>query len=286
MKKILLGLAIVLSPLSTHASAQLEYQLIRTPETPGFFAVTIYPSQNSTPLQENYVFIKNFRADQQTNYIPVLDFLNEIGANVLPQTPTTEETKNIVTLGENISTEKNFQTKTPDSALEEFENFALKNLQPTYLRNINAEFGGNISSISQSQQNLTGDNGITFIGKFEKDRRTRMAITAEDDNNYINFETPLDLRDLTLSNHPLAKELPHIWEDMQPKKIISSNNLLELFPWILGSIGLLILGIIFIRRTQQRYQEFLEEQETLQTELPWSQIKKTEATPTNPFEVE
>ena len=281
MKNLILSIAILIPNLTLATAPQLEYELIRTPEAPGFFSVTIYPTPNSTPLNQRYTFVRNFDKSEAKNYQPVIDFLTEIGASVINYKPSDTQ---YVTLGKAFDKEKNFQTKS-DNSLEEFENFTLINLQPTYLQNLEANFGGNISDVYQTDNNLSGDHGITFIGKFKKEMKTRMAITAQEESKYIKFDIPLTLNDKNISNSHIATQLPNLWEDLQPKPLVTSNNLIELFPWILAGLGLLILAIVFTRRTKRKYYEFLEEQDKLQEELPWQQISQKETTPTNPFEV-
>jgi hypothetical protein len=78
MKKILLGA--LLFPFLCLANSALEFELVKTPETPGFFAVTIFSMQEKELLSENITFIKNFSKDEENIYKPVIQFLNELGA--------------------------------------------------------------------------------------------------------------------------------------------------------------------------------------------------------------
>jgi len=285
MKKILLGA--LLFPFLCVASSSLEFELVKTPETPGFFAVTIFPVQEEELLSKNITFIKNFSAEEEYIYKPVIQFLNEIGAKVLDTLPLETNSTHIVSLGDSISESKNFHIKSEETSLEKFEHFSLHNLKPIFFKNLQTDFGGNISAVSKLETSITSDPGITFIGKFEKNMKTRMVVISEDENEFTQFEAPLDLTDSQFSLSPLAKQLPSLWEQFHQKKINSSSPSFSLLPWIGGGIILFILCIIFIRYTIGKYRNFLEQEDDVHEELPWrtvsSQDKKTS---NNPFEVE
>lgn len=288
MKKIFWGI-IFLFPTLCIANNSLEFELVRTAETPGFFAVTIFPSLEMQPIQNETVFVKNFPLEQANKYEPIISFLKELGAQIIDPPVQNNSHVTVVSLGEPIATEKNFHLKNKEDPLDAFEKFSLQELQPIFFQNIHADFGGNISAVKQSQTSIIGDTGITFIGKFEKDMRTRMHIIAQKGKHSFEFEAPLNLNDTTLSNSPLAAKLPQLWEQLQKKDSpvsLPSFPLFSLFPWILGGIGILLLIYIFIRRSLKRYNTFLENQESIQEELPWQQIAKNKDVNNNPFEIE
>ncbi len=287
MKILLLGLTLLFPILCGATNNSLEFELIRTPETPGFFAVTIFPTKDAQPIQKNITFVKNFTKKESPIYNPVINFLTELGANVLDDFPETSRTTQVVTLGEPLPNSKNFSTHDKKNSLEQFEKFSLQNLKPVFFKNLRAEFGGNIFDVSQSQKNITDDQGVTFIGKFKEDIRTRMALFADDKNSLLHFETPLNLSNKELSHSPLAKELPQLWEQLHQPELLPKEADLSLFPWILGGLGLLLFVIIFIRNAQKKYNTFMEEQNMTQEEFPWKTIsKKEESVSSNPFEVE
>ena len=288
MRKIFWGFLLILPTLCS-ANNSLEFELVRTVETPGFFAVTLFPSLEAQPIQKETVFVKNFSPEQSSQYKPILSFLKELGARIIDPPVQNDSHVTLVSLGKPIATEKNFHLKNEEDPLDAFEQFSLQELQPVFFQNIHADFGGNISAVEQFQTSVIGDAGVTLIGKFEEDMRTRMHIQAQQGERTLEFEAPLNLNDATLSNSPIAAELPQLWEQLQkktPPVSSSSFPLLSLFPWILGGIGILLLIYIFIRRSLKRYNTFLEDQESLQEELPWQQISKKEEPPTNPFEIE
>jgi hypothetical protein len=286
MKKLFIGI-ILLFPSLCGANQSLEFELVRTAETPGFFAVTIFPSRDTEPLHERIAFVKNFSPEEQEKYEPIVSFLTELGAKVVDTLPTESQTLQVVTLGNRVADEQNFHINNENSPLEQFEYFSLQNLKPIFFRNLRAEFGGNISAVEQSHENVIGDEGVTFIGKFEKDMRTRMAIVADDATNSLEFEAPLDLSNTDLSRSPLAPELPQLWEQLQQKEESSSStSTISWFPWILGGIGILILVIVFMRNSMKKYNAFLKKQDSFQEELPWKKISKEADTYSNPFEIE
>ena len=285
MKKILIGALIF--PFLCLASNSLEFELVKTEETPGFFAVTIFPVQDEELISKDITFIKNFSIEEISVYKPVIQFLNEIGAKVVDSIPVENASTNIVSLGDSIPRSKNFHLESEEIPLEQFENFSLHNLRPIFFRNLQAKFGGNISGVSTLEKSITNDPGIAFLGKFEKNIRTRMVILSDDNNEIVQFEAPLDLTDSQFSLSPLAKQLPSLWEQLHHKKINNSSNYFSLFPWILGGIILFILFVIFIRYTRRKYRNFLERQENIHEELPWKTVSSQDNNSSNnPFEVE
>lgn len=288
MKKLFWGL-LLLIPSICSGNKSLDFDLLRTEETPGFFSVTVFPSEEAYPIQKEIVFVKNFSKQETKKYTPILSFLSELGATIIASPPPKTDTKQFVSLGDSFGNEKNFSLNDNQNPLDAFEEFSLQNLQPVFFQNIHAEFGGNISNVEQFKTNIIGDRGVTFIGKFEKDMRTRMLLHADQGGQNVQFEIPLNLHDTTLSASPVAKELPQLWEQLHNEKINmpSKKTHFSFFPWILGGIGILILVGIFIRRSLFKYNHFLENQDSLQEELPWRTISsKTENTPSNPFEIE
>jgi hypothetical protein len=288
MKKLFWGV-LILIPALCNGNNSLDFDLIRTEETPGFFSVTVFPDEKTQPIEKEIVFVKNFSKLETKKYAPILSFLTELGATIIESPPLETNTKQMVSLGDSFENEKNFSLNETQNPLESFEEFSLQNLQPVFFKNIHAEFGGNVSQVEQFKTNIIGDTGVTFIGKFEKDMRTRMLLQADrEGEERIQFELPLDLSDTTLSASPVANELPQLWEQLHHKKreIPSTKINFTFFPWMLAGIGILLLVGIFIRRSLRKYNQFLEDQDSIQEELPWQQIKKTEDTYTNPFEIE
>ena len=287
MKKLLISTLLFPLLLCT-ANDSLEFEFVKTTETPGFFAVTVFPTQETLPTHKNITFVKNFSKEDKKTYEPVIQFLSEIGAKVIDTLDTNDNTANIVTLGAPVQESKNFQVENEENSLEQFEQFSLQNLKPVFFRNLRAEFGGNISEVVQSQKNIIGDQDMTFIGKFEKDMRTRMLIVTDDKYESIEFQAPLDFTDAQFSQSPLAKKLPTMWEQLQKKESPASPSYaFSLLLWIGGGIILLILVIIFIRYTRRKYRNFLERQEDIHEELPWRTVSsKEDNSYSNPFDIE
>jgi hypothetical protein len=286
MKLLFLGLTLLL-PTFCNATNSLEFELTRTAETPGFFAVTIFPEKDAQPIQKHITFVKNFTEKESITYEPIINFLTELGASIIDKFPEKNNTTQVVTLGAPISHSKNFSISNKNNVLEQFEKFSLQRLKPVFFKNLRAEFGGNISAVAQSQKNITDDQGVTFIGKFKKDIRTRMAIIANDGHNSLQFEAPLNLPNKDFSLSPLAKELPQLWEQLHKTKTETKEPFISFFPWIAGGLGLLIFVIIFINHSRKKYNEFMDEQNVIQEEFPWKTISSEENKKTNnPFDIE
>jgi hypothetical protein len=287
MKTLFLGLALFLPIFCSATGNSIEFELIRTTETPGFFAVTIFPEKDAQPIQENITFVKNFSKKESKIYKPVVNFLSELGANVTDDFPEKNGTVQIITLGEPLPNSENFSVHDKNTALEQFEIFSLQNLKPVFFKNLRAEFGGNISAVEQSQKNIIGDQGVTFIGKFKEDMRTRMAIIADDEKDSLQFEAPLDLSNKDFSFSPIAKVLPQLWEQLHEKKRLPNESSISFFSWILGGLGLLIFVIIFVNHSRKKYNEFMDDQNKMQEEFPWKTVSsKEDNVHNNPFEVE
>ncbi len=288
MKKLLLSFLLI--PIICTANESLEFEFVKTTEAPGFFAVTIFPTQDELSYNKDIIFVENFPKEEHDTYEPILQFLTEIGAKVLNTLPLETGSKNIVSLGDPISDSKNFHLQNKENVLEQFEQFSLHNLNPFSFQNLQAEFGGNISAVTQPKNLIAGEKSTTFIGKFEKDIRTRMVITADNEYESLQFETPLDFTDPQFSLSPLAKQLPSIWEQLHTKKAPPLHSPFALLPWILGGLALLILVILFIRYTQKKYRNFLrrqEEEDYIHEELPWKTVSSRDNdTSNNPFEIE
>ncbi len=264
MKKLLLAISVII-PLIVAANNALEFEVVRTTETPGFFAITLFPAKDAQPLHERIVFIKNFSDEESNIYNPIVNFLTELGVKIISTAPSKSETIQVITLGDPLPNSENFVSHDEKKSLEQFEQFSVQNLKPVFFRNLRTEFGGNISSVTQSEKNIIGDNGVTFIGKFEKDIRTRMAIIADDETQSLQFEIPINLPNRTLSQSPFAKELPQLWEQLQIKnKSFLPSPSYSFLPWMIGGIALIVLVIMFIRHTLKKHREFLEEQDSLQ----------------------
>lgn len=287
MKKLFWGI-LFLIPTLCSGSNNLDFDLLRTEETPGFFSVTVFPDEETKPIPKEIEFVKNFPKTETKKYAPILSFLTELGATIIESPSQKTDHTQIISIGNSFGNETNFELHDNKNPLDAFEEFSLQKLQPTFFQNIHAEFGGNIHNVEQLHTNIVGDKGITFIGKFEKDMRTRMLLHANQEETDIEFEIPLNLQDKMLSHSPIAKELPQLWEQLHNKKtnILPTKWDFSFFPWILGGIIILILIGIFVRRSLIKYNHFLETQDTLQEELPWRTVStKTENTPSNPFEI-
>lgn len=280
MKRIFITLALFFPTFCGATQTPLEFELIRTPETPGFFAVTLFPSKDAEPIQKPIVFVKNFHAYESKIYTPIVNFLTELGATVT-ETPSTHKNARVISIGSPLPNSENFSSSDAKKSLEQFEAFSLQKLKPVFFKNLKAEFGGNISDVLQSNNAPLDEKGITFIGKFNKDMRTRMAIVADNGTGPVQFEAPLDLPDKNLSLTPVAEALPQLWEQLHQKERASEQPLLSLFPWIMGGIGIMLLFFVLLLHRRNR-DRTAREDETLQAEFPWHTVSAKEDKPSSP----
>lgn len=265
---LLLGFAVT---ASAHAQS-FEFETLRTPEVPGFFMVRIFAGENNIPLPVQNVFVKNYTEDEESSYSDLIPFIEEFGGKIIgPQS-----------LSENIQSEYNrivflggepregflhFVAPENDQALEEFSTFARENLGPIFLKDIKPLFGGNVSEVFPESHDTLSTEPVYFVGKFEKDMKTRMQIESISSEGTLIASAPLHLEDAELARGTLAKELPYIWEEFwkaahpsetETKGIGWRLSTADLFPGVMLLLGLVILYriIVEVRRRRKDQEEF------------------------------
>ncbi len=249
----------------------IQFETIRTVETPGFFLVKIFPSSKNEPLQIQNVFVKNFNEKDSTIWEEILTILNDFDGKIIDQ----EDFKNIketatnriVFLGKPFENYLNFSPNNPDKIFEEFETFTTENLGPVFFQNLSVEFGGNVSEVYPSKIDFLGEQGGVFVGKFERPMKTRILIRTISPAGEIEAFSAVDLNDESLAKHPLAISLPKIWEEFwsaENKKESTSfdNKWFSIFPWILGGIGVIFIFLAFKGKKEKTIEEILEEKLT------------------------
>lgn len=288
MRKIFLGLVFLL--LSQPLFAQsLEFELLRTSDAPGFFVIRIFPNQNLKPLNIQNVFVKNFSEKELPLFEMILPVIREFGGKIIEKTEI-EKYQNanyrLIYLGKNNTNELSFFPSESIKTLDEFEIFSEENLGQIFLENLSIKFGGNVSEIYPSRIHFLGKDPVFFVGKFEKEQKTRMEIQAVSQEGEISAITPLHLE--TFENHELTDSLPNIWEEAyknaQPKENEYSIKWLVMFPWFLG-----LLGLFFIFISLKNFFSFSQKIKK-ENEMPeefWHQPLKSKSIEENlPFSVE
>jgi len=192
-------------------------------------------------------------------YEELLPFLREFGGKVIPsdEVKKYEESKNnrLIFLGKEKKGFDHFAVQKENKILEEFEAFAAENLEPTLLQDVTAAFGGNVKEVFPAKIDSIGFEDVFFIGKFEKEMKTRMEIQGVSAEGEIRAVAPLFFNDEEFSRGALAKELPDIWEEVwrqsQDEKSsfgwFKSISINDLFPLILLIFGLAII-VVTVRK--------------------------------------
>ncbi|MCK5461097.1 hypothetical protein KAI58_03875 [Candidatus Gracilibacteria bacterium] len=246
MKKFLLGF--VFSFFASTALAQnLEFEMLRTKEAPGFFAIRIFPSPSLQPIAIQNIFVKSSNQKEADRFSPLFPIINEFGGKIVKNANIEKfkyDSYRIIFLGK---PEKEgdlfFNPKHPETLLDEFETFTEENLGLIFLQNIQVNFGGNVSEVYPKKIAFLGKEPVFFVGKFEKEMKTRMEISALSQEGTISAITPIYLDKFKM--HELSGALSSIWERLYletlPKEQEYSKKWIILFPWFLG-----VLGIFFI----------------------------------------
>jgi hypothetical protein len=256
LKKYLICFGIFLSGggiCSPVLASDLDFDFIRTEESPGFFALQIYPSEDLKPIPVKYIFVRNYPENLAEKFRILEDFLREEAFVVIDWEQREKflaeanQAVRWVYLGERerITDLAFMPVDTSEEAmLKSLEIFLQRELDPVYLRNIRIEMGGNVQQLLPETVAYIGRNPEIFVGKFSEERLTRMRIFAETLEGERFVEVPLDFS--IKANHPLRENLGEIWEEYfsfssRRSSIIYDKRWVKFFPYILA-----FFGIVFI----------------------------------------
>ena len=254
MKKITLTLLSVLFPVISLAQ-NFEFEVIRTEESPGFFAVRLFPPQGLSPIEIHDIFVQNI-TQHEGAYTELISTLQSWGLTVVEkeQIPEYIQDKNvrIIVLGKAIDGFLNFHIEDPQYVSQEFEKFALEHLGPVFFQDIRFQFGGNISEVIPTQITYWGGQELLLVGKFEKPMRTYAEIIGVSSEGEVLASAILDLR--TFYNTPLAYELGDLWEQRLQGDTEENYDLfwLSAFSWILGGGGFLLLAFVLLTQIKKK----------------------------------
>lgn len=269
--------------LQTVSAQSLELELLRTPEAPGFFTVRIFPDPSLQPIPLQNVFVKNYDQSRAEQYAELLPIIQELGGKIIERDDLINHNNaynRITLLGGTRNPELlYFRTQEGADILETFDRFSRANLGPVYLKNIKAEFGGNISDVLPAQFNFMGESPAFFVGKFKKEMKTRLQLTATSSEGEITAITPLDLTHY--EPHEFGDQLPEIWEDLYKQSIQTEEEppipgdtpWLNIFPWVLGLLGLIFIFIAIQTRRKNTVHTSKHELEDV-PESFWHQPKE------------
>lgn len=228
-----------------------QYELVRTAESPGFFMLRVYPDAMLPAFEVNTIYIKNYPKKHQKKYAEVLQTIEELGSVILTPEQLVEldtNAKRILVLGDPlIDTDyPNLNLHDTDSPIDSFETFIAKNLSPVIIKNLKAQFGGNTSQIFSDKTDFVSAEPVTFVGKFEKDQKTRLEITADTLYGPVKLVTPLELDQSTQQNDPVAELLPEIWESYKPVTKTTAPPKSFWQKWWMSFLPTLLIGLAFV----------------------------------------
>ncbi len=255
MKKWILGFITLFLASSTLAQ-NFEFETIRTEESPGFFALRLFPTPNTSPIEIQDIFVKNYDKKNEKKYEDLLIVLGEFGAKIIEPKELLDyefQSRNrFIFLGKGQDDHLNFQASSAKTALDEFEDFATENLGIVFYENVKLDFGGNISEVYPPKIDYWGTEPVLIVGKFEKPMRTLTQISAISSEGEVVATSIIDLREFFPD--PMAVDIPDIWEKMSaPEKTTKEPTWItffwmSIFPWILGLIGVIIFFLYLLSK--------------------------------------
>lgn len=250
----MLALALSFSSFSTIFAQNIAYEVIRTEEAPGYFALRVYPGNDLPELEVETVFVENFRHQRERKqFADLTQNLKDAGLQVLSSTEgaalVNDDNYRLVLLGgPKQSHWLQFTPPSNQTINEAFEMFSLTKLGPVYLSNIKANFGGNVQQVRPDQVPFLDDKSTYFVGQFDKAMKTKVTITGETPDLTVQADGIMDLS--TYQAHEGSRVLQTLWNDLTPnqantnktsttfaiKKLITSS-----FPFLLAILGLSIM---------------------------------------------
>ncbi len=256
MKRLIFYFVSLTLTLNQALAQNIAYEVIRTEEAPGYFALRVYPGEDLPALEVETVLVENFsNKAERKKFTPLVKNLKNTGLKVLSAEEATalvgDENYRLVLLGGPTQT-RWLQFKPEDflNLNEQFEMFSLTKLGPVYLSNIQANFGGNVTAVRPEQVPFLDDKSTYFVGQFDKAMKTRVSITGETPELTVQADGVMDLS--TFKPHEASNVLSSLWADLTPdnKSKTPSNFNVDLkdivtnsFPFLIALIGLALIYI-------------------------------------------
>lgn len=253
----------VLCPLlaGNWAAAQnLSYEVIRTEQAPGYFALRVYPGDELPPLQVETVFVTNYTTkSEKAQYADLIQAIRNSGAQVLKPHEAAglvgDDRYRLVLIG-GPSQDRWLQFNAENEVIPEFETFSQNKLGPVYLMNLHGEFGGNVSQVRPKTIPYLNDTATYFVGEFERPIKTRVNLQGETDDVIVQADGIMDLSHY--QPHPAEGVITQLWHDLSPlnscppvkgeeKGVFGCKNfdlkdlVTNSFPFLLGAFGLLLM---------------------------------------------
>lgn len=270
----------ILLGIPTASSQSFEFETTRTPQTPGFFMIRIFPLEDNETIPVNPIFIKNYSEEESIYYEQLFEFIQKIDGTIIPPEDLKKYTKNrdnkIISLGQWHKDYHSFVGPKNEQILEKFKEFYDQHINGIVLRNITVDFGGNISDVLPSRIPDVTTKPIVIVGKFKKDMKTLLNIKGEIFDSYIEADEPLHLEDTSLSQSLLAPQIPDLWNELwkkehpkkeDPKTALDTIDWLHwnnFFPILLFLLGMIAFSAAIrnIKKHHQSLDEKKNENET------------------------
>ncbi len=266
MKRAFWILAIFFFLPSLTQAQSFHLDMVRTLDVPGFFMVRITPENQNVALPTQDLFVKNFLNQDETLYESLFSLIEKDNGKIIEKTEVaqyqTDPSSRFIFLGNPGELGVNFHIQNKDQAAQEFQSFITEYLGPVYLRNITLDTGGNIHDILPSFVSYAGDKPIVFVGKFDKEMKTRFQVNGTSFDGALQATQILHLEDKSFSEDPLSDQLPDLWESLWNAEHQSSSSTEEnlswkfldsqnIFPGILFLFGVFFF-VLFIRQMRRR----------------------------------
>ena len=78
MKKLLALFVFTIAGFQQSSAQNIAYEVIRTEEAPGYFALRVYPGEDLPALEVETVFVENFTSKLGLNILYILSYLVEL----------------------------------------------------------------------------------------------------------------------------------------------------------------------------------------------------------------
>jgi len=256
MKRLLSLFVFGLMTINQGSAQNIAYEVIRTAEAPGYFALRVYPGSDLPELKLETVLVENFRNKaERKRFTELISNLKNTALKVMSADEATalvgDDNYRLVLLGGPAQNRwLQFRPLDFTGINEQFEMFSLTKLGPVYLSNIKAEFGGNVSQVRPDQVPFLDDQSTYFVGQFEEPMKTRVNITGETPDLTVNANGIMDLT--TFVPHEASGVLAQLWQDLNPKENLENFDPLQFdikkivtgsFPILLAVIGLFLMYI-------------------------------------------
>lgn len=254
MKRLLALLVFTFLGFQQAQAQNIAYEVIRTEEAPGYFALRVYPGQDLPELEVETVFVENFTSKaERKKFENLSQNLKSAGLQLLNSNQATNfvgnESYRLVLLGGPTQNRwLQFKPQKSGDLDEQFEMFSLTKLGPVYLSNIKTDFGGNISQVRPQEAPFLDDQSTYFVGQFEQPIKTRVTITGETPDITVQADGVMDLT--TYHPHQADSMLETLWKELNPVENLPTlnpmtwdfkNMVTNSFPFLLAFVGLALM---------------------------------------------